>query len=78
MNQELWQYFNNCTVVDKGIRIHAGTQLVRSGLTDMEILCEMLEHEPNKVLKIRNIGMKSIIAIQKVCEAYRRERGGMF
>ena len=74
---EILQYFNNyaaCADVDKRMLTKTGTQLARSGLNDMEILCEMLEHEPGKVQKFRNIGPQSIIAIQKVCKAYRQER----
>ena len=74
---EVLQYFNNyaaCAVVDKRTLTKTGTQLARSGLNDMETLCEMLEHEPDKVLKIRNIGPQSIFAIKKVCEAYRQEK----
>lgn len=50
-----------------------GNQLARSGISDMDMLCEMLENTPEKLLGIRNIGPQSMATIQRVCTAFRRQ-----
>lgn len=75
MTQDVRQYFKAHPEETPRLTERTGTQLARSGLREMDALCALLENEPEKLLDIRNIGPKSLLVIQRVCAAYRRERG---
>lgn len=75
MTQDIRQYFRSHPADSPWLSERTGFQLVRSGLRDMDTLCAMLEQEPEKIEQIRNIGPKSLMVIQRVCAAYRSERG---
>lgn len=74
MAQDVLEYFTSYLYGGKGNVVRVGTQLARGGITDMDVLCRLLEQEPTKVLAIRNIGEKSMALAQLVCNAYRRDR----
>lgn len=76
MTQKVREYFPKCSADNRRLANHTGTQLARGGIDDMDLLCELLEHDPDRVLGIRNIGPKSMGVIRSVCAAYRSERGG--
>jgi len=75
MTQDVRQYFKGRSADSPWLAERTGTQLARSGIDDMALLCELLESQPEKLLDIRNIGPKSMLVIQMVCAAYRKERG---
>ncbi len=74
MTQDVRAYFAGCPVLGKSTAA-TGVKLARGGVDDMDALCDLLEHQPEKLLGIRNVGPKSMIVIRNVCEAYRSERG---
>lgn len=75
MNQDLRNYFKKYIQNTQRPVATIGTQLVRSGIDDMDTLCRMLENEPEKVRSIRNIGSKRMEIISSICADYRSERG---
>lgn len=75
MAQEVREYFKNFSLGGQGRTVQTGNQLARGGIEDMDTLCTMLKHEPERLLKIRNIGPRSMAIVQSVCAAYRSERG---
>ena len=75
MTQDVRQYFKGRSADSPHLAERTGVQLARSGLSDMDTLCTLLESQPDKLLAIRNIGPKSMVVIQMVCAAYRSERG---
>lgn len=74
MAQEVRAYFAGCPVLGKSTAA-TGVKLARGGVDDMDALCDLLEHQPEKLLGIRNVGPKSMLLIEKVCAVYRSERG---
>lgn len=74
MAQDVREYFKNCPSGGQRLAVQTATQLARGGVSDMDVLCRLLAHEPEKLLQIRNIGPKSLNVIRSVCAAYRGER----
>ena len=74
MTQDVRQYFKGRSADNPWFAERTGTQLARGGIDDMALLCELLESDPNRILSIRNIGPKSMVVIEKVCERYHNER----
>ena len=74
MTQDVRQYFKGRSADSPWLAERTGVQLARSGLSDMDTLCNLLENQPEKLLAIRNIGPKSMLLIEKVCERYHNER----
>lgn len=72
---EVREYFRNAPVSRHKCSVRTGTQLARSGITDMDALCRLLEREPERLRSLRNIGPKSMELICEVCAAYQNERG---
>ena len=75
MSQDIREYFRKCTVTGSKRTVYTGTQLARSGISDMDALCVLLEQEPEKLLGMRGIGPKSMEVIHEVCACYQSERG---
>lgn len=68
MNQDIREYFKRYT---QSSVASIGVQLARGGIDDMDTLCGLLEHKPEKVRSIRNIGSKRMEIICRICETYR-------
>ena len=75
MPQDIREYFRKCTVTGSKRTVYTGTQLARSGISDMDALCALLEQEPEMLLGMRGIGPKSMEVIHEVCACYQSERG---
>lgn len=69
------EYFKACPTDNHRLANYTATQLARAGIENMTLLCDLVENQSEKLLNIRNIGPKSMLVIQMVCAAYRRERG---
>jgi len=75
MPKDIREYFRKCTVTGSKRTVYTGTQLVRSGISDMDALCALLEQEPEMLLGMLGIGPKSMEVIHEVCACYQSERG---
>ncbi len=75
MEQDVRGYFSRfASSGDVRLARYTGSQLARGGVENMEILCALLADSPEKLLKIRNIGVKSMAVIQRACERYLGEK----
>jgi len=74
MAQDVREYFKVCPADNRRLANYTATQLARGGIDDMDILCELAEKQPEKILNIRNIGPKSMCIIRSVCTIYHKER----
>ena len=85
MPKDIREYFRKCTVTGSKRTVYTGTQLARSGISDMDALCALLEQEigrascreqePEMLLGMLGIGPKSMEVIHEVCACYQSERG---
>lgn len=74
MERNVRQYFSGLAGESGRLARYTGSQLARSGVSDMDALCTLLANTPEKILGIRNIGIKGMDVIQSACERYLDER----
>ncbi len=77
MGRDVRRYFNGYASNHEKRARQVGTQLARGGVEDMDTLCDLLISEPESLLKIRNIGKKSMDVIRSACEMYLGERNNI-
>jgi len=51
---------------------YTGRQIYRAGITDMCMLCDILQNSPEKIKALRNIGEKSFELILEICRDYKK------
>ncbi|MGI6176690.1 MAG: hypothetical protein ACOYJC_11160 [Christensenellales bacterium] len=79
METDVRRYFHSYMLLQKttnSLLTRTASGLCRGGITDMDILCELLNKHPEKLLQIRNIGEKSLALSRAVCASYRRGKDG--
>ena len=74
---DVLEYFEQYAIpegVKKSSIRYTGRQIYRAGITDMCMLCSILQNSPEKIKNLRNIGEKSFELILEICKDYKNIR----